>query len=274
MSSDTFLGIDFSGNHDMWGPGCSKSNVWIAEVQAGNVLALRELYRVQQLSGAGHPFDRLAARLSAGGYAGAGIDAPFSVPQKYVPAGGHPVLRSKIASPSAATSRRFVNGASFVTTLAGTPRVEPPKPLRTTEEHWSSLGVNTRSTMWAGIRGGAPMTAACVTLLHRAARPMWPWSSETRGFLVEAFPAAQLHTWGLPTVKYNGASAEARKTRSAIASVLGSHVTLGQFAPTVLAEADALDAVLCAFAALAVVTARIAVPPVTSSDEGWIAVHA
>lgn len=118
------------------------------------------------------------------------------------------------------------------------------------------------------------MTAACVTLLHRAARPMWPWSSETRGFLVEAFPAAQLHTWGLPTVKYNGASAEARKTRSAIASVLGSHVTLGQFAPTVLAEADALDAVLCAFAALAVVTARIAVPPVTSSDEGWIAVHA
>lgn len=274
MSPDTFLGIDFSGNHDMWGPACSKSNVWIAEVQAGNMLALRELYRVQQLPGAGHPFDRLAVRLSAGEYVGTAIDAPFSVPQQYLPAGGHPVLRSSIASASASTPRRFVNGATFVTTLAGTPRVEPPKPLRKTEEHWSSLGVNTRSTMWAGARGGAPMTAACVTLLHRAARPTWPWRSETQAFLVEAFPAAQLRTWGLPTVKYNGASAEARRTRNEIVSVLGSRVTLGQFAPTVLAEADALDAVLCAFAALAVVTGRVALPPVASGDEGWIAVHA
>lgn len=270
------MGVDFSGDHDMWGPGCSKSNVWIAVVQPGHALpVLHALHRVQQLSGSGHPFDRLAAYLAAGAYAAAAIDAPFSVPQQYVPQGGHAALLLRIASGSSGTSRRFLDGPSFVTALAGASRVTPPKPLRKTEEHWTNLGVNTRSTMWTGARGGAPMTSACVALLHRAARPMWPWSKAKTGSVVEAFPAAQLRDWNLPSVKYNGASPQAHANRKKIVATLANRVGLGSFTSTVLGDADALDAVLCAFAASAVSSGQVAVPPPPGlpADEGWIAVH-
>jgi hypothetical protein len=45
-----FLGIDFSGNHQMWRPGCGRSNMWIADVRKiGEGLVLDHLVRVQEL---------------------------------------------------------------------------------------------------------------------------------------------------------------------------------------------------------------------------------
>jgi len=76
-----WLGIDFSGNHLMWRNGCTRSNVWIAELHAvGRGLELVDLRPVQQLAGDGEPFARLVALLRAGDHEAAAVDAPFSVP--------------------------------------------------------------------------------------------------------------------------------------------------------------------------------------------------
>jgi len=82
---ERFLGIDFSGNYQMWSPRCNRSNVWIAEVERKHErLYLVRLYRVQQLDGTGHPFERLASLLNAGDFEAAAIDAPFSVPRAFI----------------------------------------------------------------------------------------------------------------------------------------------------------------------------------------------
>jgi hypothetical protein len=50
----------------MWRPGCSRSNVWIADVRERNgQLVLHHLDRVQALPGVAVPFTRLAALLNA-----------------------------------------------------------------------------------------------------------------------------------------------------------------------------------------------------------------
>ena len=80
-----FLGIDFSGNHLMWRPGCGRSNVWISEVRKDiEGLTLVDLKPVQRLPGDQHPFERLADLLREGDFEAAAIDAPFSVPRKFV----------------------------------------------------------------------------------------------------------------------------------------------------------------------------------------------
>ena len=54
----------------------------------------------------------------------------------------------------------------------------------------------------------------------------------------------------------------------------GRRITLGPHEGVVRADADALDAVLCAFAAIAVTEDRLGVAlPADDQDEGWIAVH-
>lgn len=78
------------------------------------------------------------------------------------------------------------------------------KLWRHTESEWQTRGVNVRSTLWNGPRGGAPFTVACLTLLHRTGRPIWPWCRDEKNCLVEAFPAAQLRHWKLPFIGYNG----------------------------------------------------------------------
>jgi len=84
--------------------------------------------------------------------------------------------------------------------------------------------------------------------------------------LVEAFPAAQLRHWGLPYEGYSGSTQEVRRdVVNAFARRLSYQM---------LESPDALDAVLAAFAAVAVCRNRIAVPPPDNTEEeGWIAIH-
>ena len=91
-------GIDFSGNAKMWRPGIRRSNVWVSTAQVHEhtmeVVALRP---VQDLPGRSHPFQRLAALLARGEYCAAGIDAPFALPARHMPAGGFPMLLQDVA---------------------------------------------------------------------------------------------------------------------------------------------------------------------------------
>lgn len=274
MSKDRWVGIDFSGNHLEWRPRCGTSNVWIADVRRARAgLHLHDVRRVQQLAGSGDPFSRLAALLAAGGYQAAGIDAPFSLPDRYVRrVGGHAALLRLVGS-RAVVARPFISGGDLVHLVAARPPpLAPPKPLRDTEACWVGMGVNVRSPLWNGARPGAPMTAACITLLHRASRPIWPWSTQGAGLLVEAFPAAQLRTWGLPHQGYDGGAAAAVATRRTILRAVSSRLHVGTWSPTLLGSADALDAVLCAWAAIAVSSALTPTSP-SAATEGGILVH-
>lgn len=77
-----WLGIDFSGDKRKWSAGCSKSNVWIADIRPLNdVVQLVDLRRVQELLGDGSPFELLASLLAKRSFLAAAIDAPFSVPK-------------------------------------------------------------------------------------------------------------------------------------------------------------------------------------------------
>ena len=121
------------------------------------------------------------------------------------------------------------------------------------------------------------MTVACLTLLHDVARPIWPWSPVgTPGLLAEAFPAAQLRSWGLPCVRYNGSTAGALETRRQIIRYLRDrmNLNLGEFEAIAVSSADALDAILSGFAAIAVTSGALEnLPDGDALREGWIAVH-
>jgi hypothetical protein len=92
--------------------------------------------------------------------------------------------------------------------------------------------------------------------------------------LVEAFPAGQLKTWGLPHEGYDGAAKSATTTRRTLVDAISPRLNLGNWGPTLLGSADALDAVLCTFAAIAVSTSKTSTPKsATIGTEGWVAVH-
>lgn len=271
-----WVGIDFSGDASQWGAGVRASNVWIAELgSSSGEFVLRRLFRVQRVAGVGTPFERLANFLAAGEFLAAAIDAPFSVPVSFVPGGGHTALLALVSTIPITGSRPFPRAGDFVVAVTGhnSPLV-PPKPLRATERYWQKRGINVRSTLWAGHRGGAPFAAACLTLLKAAGRPLWPWSTAS-GNVVEAFPAAQLHQWKVPHQTYAAEGPTARAARELIVAKLKSLVAVGQFEETLLKNTDALDATVAAFAAVAASSATVAVPPEgpLADDEGWIAVH-
>ncbi len=270
----------------MWSHGCSKSNVWIATVARmarGDTgtdwdMRLASLQRIQALSGDGEPFARLAGHLRDANFRAAGIDAPFSVPEAYVPGGSHAALLATVGQIEPPERRRpFPDGSQFVQTIAAHAPLERilPKVYRETERAWSGRGVNVRSTLWAGARGGAAMTSACITLLHRARVAVWPWSqATTSGLVVEAFPAAQLQAWGLPHEGYSKRDQSSRHCRIRIADDVGRRVRLGTYDSILREEADALDALLCAFAGIAVSEGRVlGHAGAASTSEGWIAVH-
>jgi predicted nuclease with RNAse H fold len=268
-----WLGIDFSGNQAMWGAGCSVSNVWIAEVRAEHgALRLASLRRVQELSGAAHPFERLRKLLAAGAFDAAAIDAPFSVPAQRVPQGDHEALLRSVGGWDRADGP-FPSAAILVRELAPESGPRGAKEHRITEKAWK---VNVRSTMWSGPRGGAAMTAACLTLLGLARRPMWPWASaDTSGIVAEAFPAAQLKTWNLPHQRYNGndpvAAANRRKILKAVSMRCAWPANLHGL---MLASADALDALLCGLAAFSVSAREVSEEGASDKKaEGRIAVH-
>lgn len=118
------------------------------------------------------------------------------------------------------------------------------------------------------------MTAACMKLLSQAHRPIWPWATNKNGLLAEAFPAAQLYVWGNPNKGYNGNTFEAREKRKEIYELISKLLKVSKFENQLIANADALDAVICAFAAKAVTDDSIySVPMAESISEGWISVH-
>jgi Protein of unknown function (DUF429) len=269
----TWLGIDFSGDNRIWGKGRSRSNVWLATLQGrAGALALTDVRRVQDVGGGDEPFARLAALLSIGVYSAASIDAPFSVPEHRCPPGGYQALLAQVSCWDC-EGRPFATAATLLRHLLPESGPRGVKDYRATELGW---GLNVRSTMWAGPRGGAAMTVACITLLSRTRRPIWPFvEAPERGFIVEAFPAAQLKTWGLPFYGYNGPKPSAREHRQRILLGLRERLKIGGHGDVLLESADALDAVLCAFAGLAVKEQALARACETStSSEGWIAVHA
>src|SRR5437899_2547466 len=92
--TETWIGIDFSGDHLSWRPGNKHGNVWIAVVEeTGGMLRVASLRPVQKLEGEDAPFLRLARFLGDGGFSAAGIDAPLSLPAKFVPESHAELLR-------------------------------------------------------------------------------------------------------------------------------------------------------------------------------------
>ncbi len=174
------------------------------------------------------------------------------------------------------TTAPFPGGPSLIALAETIANLECLKPLRRTEKWWSDNGISVRSTLWWKPRGGAPFAAACMKLLARAGfPPCWPWSAKTEGLIAEAFPAAQLCSWKLPFKMYDGSNGN--DVRQEIIRGLEPRVNFGRFRKVVEQTADALDAVISSFAAIAAYRGETA--PSDGDDaivsrEGWIAVHA
>jgi hypothetical protein len=275
--TERWLGIDFSGNIKMWKAGCRTSNVWIADIRKSprqdNLFCISDLKRLQQLPGTEAPFIRLARMLSTRDFSAAAIDAPFSIPASFVPRNGHSSLLAAVSA-LGSDGRLFGTGKAFVDLVKSEQGLYCKKPLRATEAEWIGRKVNIRSTMWAGARGGAPMTAACLTLLHLSSCPIWPWNSSGPGLLIEAFPAGQLRHWELPFQQYNGRADLHRANRKAILHGLSLRVDLAGWEETLLPCADAIDAIVCALTAASITLGNAAntPDPIIADHEGWIAV--
>lgn len=275
-----YLGVDFSGDRMQWAPGTTNSNVWIAEIEEqGEELCLRDLRRVQELPGDGRPFAKLTARLQRQDFAAAGLDAPFSIPwwcfdDAHCP--DHAALLAAVDALSLEGTSDFPSGAQFRKCVARGVDFEFSKPLRLAESYWRGRGVEVRSALWSGARPGAPFASACVKLLSTAGKP-WPFASAEEARLVEAFPAAQLRHWKFAHTGYNGP--DATHARAEIVHGLVEEHSLRanrEYRAILQRSADALDAVICCFAARAVVRGELAAP-LPPFDvwklEGWIAVH-
>ena len=265
-----YLGIDFSGGAAPWKARCSRPSVWIAVLDDG---VLTDIRPVQALDGDGAPFDRLIGLLASGDFGAAGIDAPFSIPGAWLPPDGHEGLLRRAGGLPPAPDRPFPRGADLLALAAAAADLDTPKPLRETETRWRKRGINVRSSLWNGPRGGAPFAAASLFLLARTLRPLWPWR-RGEGMIAEVFPAAQLFTWGAPHLGYGGAEDEA--VRKVILGRLGERIDIPQnFVPTLLASADALDAVVACLGARGADLGRQADPPPSVPPaDGWISVEA
>lgn len=269
------LGIDFSGSAEQWRPRAGAAAVWIARVAHGKTPALLDLRRVQDLPGDAPPFQRLVALLRAGDFAVAGIDAPLAPPDGWF-AGTRAALLDAVRALPRGT-RPFATGAQLLALLAPALGPRGRHVHRQTEQLWRRQRVNVRSVLWNGPRGGAAFAAACFTLQAECGLAAWPWTRTGAPLLAETFPAAQLRAWDLPWFGYNGATAAARRQRATIVAALADRRKLA-FTPSqrrsLRASADALDSVLCALAARAVMTGELAHPPAAAAmREGWIAVH-
>jgi len=280
---ERWLGVDFSGNYRMWLPNIKSSNVWIADVRKEKKgIILSNLCSVQDLEGHGCSFERLVKLLGKREFKAAGIDASFSVPIEYLPDKDHSKLLQLVVDEK--SDRPFISGKRFIEKIEEHSTRVPAgsRPLRKTEIYWQhNRKVSTRSSLWKGARSGAPMTAACLTLIQESKCPIWPWCDDNQtGMLLEAFPAAQLCHWQLPYKGYNAdklknseKNAKALSKRQQIIEVIEEFVSLGRYKSMMLESADALDAVICCFAAMAVTSSDLVNSPKDNERaEGWIAV--
>jgi len=276
------LGIDFSGDADQWRPARVSSRIWLAlcEQDGARVRVVR-LDPIQVWSAGEAPFGWLAKFLASRAVQAAAIDAPFSLMVRSADAdlSGRQLWEAVVAVPH--IGRPFPRGSDLLARFRPDLPPQGRKVFRDTEKFWRERGVNVRSTLWCGPRGGTPFAAACMALLAGHPGPVWPWqlASDDPGatLLCEAFPAAQLKNWRLSHQKYNGHSPEARKVRVLTVEALAAEHGLVLDAAgrqKCLDSADALDAVVCAFSAAAVV-GRELLPPHGDAvpSDGWIAVH-
>jgi Protein of unknown function (DUF429) len=274
-----YLGIDFSGNAASWKASCTRSNVWLCRVESEGKSAPQviELKTVQCLSGQSSPFERLAELLASKRFAAAAIDAPFSLPQRHVPADGWLELLKKVHLLDLAGNVPFPSGPALIALAKRIGELEQPKPLRLTEKCWREQRVNVRSTLWWKPRGGAPFAAACMKLLAMAKFPVcWPWTNARQGLIAEAFPAAQLQSWKLPYEKYDGPMGIEVRRQIICGLESQSRIDFGRFRPALEEYADALDAVIASFAAMAAHNGQATYPIADKSTvllEGWIAIH-
>ena len=268
-----FVGIDFSGAARPWQPVVYRPTVWLAVAEDdGYGTRLKTLMPVQSLQGDEQPFDRLVRFLANGDFEVAAIDAPFALPLVHIPSGRHSELLRQVRLLPNAPDRPFPRGAAIVALGEAVALKTEAKPLRLTERYWASRGVNVRSTMWCGARGGAPFTAACLRLIERSGRPLWPWERRQPGRLAEAFPAAQLRQWGLPDRGY--ARLPAFKVRAMIIDGLRKRIDLtAAQIETALNCSDALDAIIAVFAAIAV-SYQSVVGSTSANEEGLISIAA
>lgn len=278
------LGIDFSGSADQWKAKRRTSSIWIAAARPyGAGIHVSALMPVQQLDGLEPPFTRLS-RLLATSTGHVGIDAPFAIPRGFGPP--PPALWSDLDRQSE-PKRPFASGLALLRLAFGEviptsgPELKPygKKHFRATEQTWTR-GVATRSTLWDGPRGGAAFAVAAMTMLARHPGPIWPFREGGAGrTLIEAFPAAQLRHWGLSPRLYASDKPDARDNRQTIVRHLRADRALAltpELENLCLDHVDALDAVLCCYAALAVATGQLADEPdeALARIEGHIAVHA
>jgi len=155
-----FVGIDFSGAARPWRPLLDRPTVWLAVAEDdGYGTRLKGLMPVQSLQGDVPPFDRLVQFLARADFDVAAIDAPFALPLVHLPDGRRSELLRRVSLLPNAIDRPFPRGADIVALgEAVAPKAEA-KPLRQTEQYWVERGVNARSTVWCGARGGAPFAA-------------------------------------------------------------------------------------------------------------------
>ena len=116
--------------------------------------------------------------------------------------------------------------------------------------------------------GGFPVLLRDVARLETGRRPFAVGEK-----LVESFPAGQLRQWKLPYEGYNGQ--KGRATRSTILEAIAPRIQIpGPWYSDCQENADALDSVLCVFAAIAATDNMAPIEdPAAAEHEGWIAVH-
>lgn len=248
--------------------------MWIAAGRGdGPNLVIEELTPVQGLLGDAEPFDRLVELLTdTEGFAA--IAAPFSAPRAY--AASVPVLWS-LASGLPHEGRPFGRGRDFIELLAAGVGPHGVKAYRACETLWRQRGLNVPSTLWSGPGGAAGAAAACMTLLLTRGGPVWPLRPGGEGaVLVEAYPPAQLLTWGLEHAGYAGPKPKAAAARARIlAALVADHalIVTDDLAKVTRQNANALDAILSAYAAKAIMDGRHPRHlPASARSEGWIVV--
>lgn len=147
--------------------------------------------------------------------------------------------------------------------------------FRTTDRHVRATTGLIPLSVSADRIGHAAMR--CAGLLAELARCGAPVDRRGDGVVVEVYPAASLHRWGLPNRGYKGARSAAGLTRLADElAAAAPWLAFGRSERLCRHDDDAMDAVIAALTARAAALGRATRPSADQVDaattEGWIAV--